>query len=158
MFKNGMKETGQTKIMIFVEKRAQEAFKKVIESLYTGVLETPLSSEIILQILELADQYDLPETIQLGIDKMKSTIQSAAVCSQVCDFVSSSNVKSAAVLLKACAAWLDTKFEDFDATWETDDFMNLSFAALRTLLESGEWAVSTENVGLYLAKCVTNSP
>jgi len=150
MLSNGMKETNQSKVQIFLEPEKHTSFKELIRFLYTGTFDDK-SPETLCTILILADQYDLPDAAQYAAEILQKSEMNYKSCGKYLRFLNTIQMSDIFKhLYNGCASFLEEKFEIFDDAWRNDEFYKLNHFQVEILIKSDKIKVFSENT-MYLA-------
>ena len=120
-----------------------EAHLVLIEAMYKLDVLNDKEYRLIVQILVLANKYDVPLVIKKCTYVLLATTASLEMCEYILQ--QTEHLTEMALVYDMLQTFLVKEFSPFDEIWTTKKFSDLSEAAVRLLLKSDDLATQSEN-------------
>ena len=148
LFYSGMKETYSKEVAMKIYDHELEAHLVLIEAMYKLDVLKDKDYHLVVQVLVLANKYDIP----LVIKKCKYILSATTPSLEMCEYVlkQTEHLTKMDVVYDVLQKCLIEQFSPIDRSWRTEKFTELSEAALRLLLKSDDLATMSENT-IFLA-------
>ena len=143
LFYSGMKESFSKEVVIKIAENELEAHLTLIEAMYRMEVLDDKDYSLVLQILVLANMYDVDLVFKKCNYIMMSTPLTLEICEEIIQTIS--GLSACADLIIVLEKFLVKEFMPFDKTWILDKFIHLSKASLKLLLSSDHLPVQCEN-------------
>ena len=140
LFYSGMKETYSKEVIMKIYEHELEAHLVLIEAMYKPDVLKDKDYRLIVQVLILANKYDVP----LVTIRCKSVLTATAGSLEICEYILQ-QTEHLTEMNDVLQKFLVKEFTQFDKTWKTEKFTALSEGALRLLLKSDDLAIQSEN-------------
>ena len=138
LFYSGMKEATSKEVHIQVHECEEQNHLKMLEAIYRPYILDDLAIEEILQILELANKYDVTYVFRKCKYLIKTTSLTIADCEMVINCIQiKHDIPFTSDLVDTVKEFLADEFSPLDMNWEDEKFTSLSEALLRLLLNCG---------------------
>ena len=143
LFYSGMKETYSKEVVMKIYEHELEAHVVLIEAMYKPNVLKDKDYHLIVQVLILANKYDVP----LVATKCKSFLMATAASLEMCEYIlqQTEHLTEMNLVHDMLQTFLVKEFTPFDKIWTTEKFTALSEAALRLLFKSDDLATQSEN-------------
>ena len=143
LFYSGMKETYSKEVVMKIYEHELEAHLVLIEAMYKPDVLKDKNYHLIVQVLILANKYD----VSLLIKKCKSVLTATTPSLKMSEYIlqETEHLTEMALVYDMLQTFLVKEFSPFDEIWTTKKFTDLSEAAVRLLLKSDELATQSEN-------------
>ena len=144
LFYSGMKETYSKEVVMKIYEHELEAHHVLIEAMYKPDVLKDRDYRLIVQVLILANKYDVP----LVTTKCKSFLTATTASLEMCEYIlqQTEHLTEMNLVHDMLQRFLVKEFTPFDKIWTTEKFTALSEAALRLLLKSDDLATQSENM------------
>ena len=150
LFCSGMKESHSKEVTMRVSESELQAHLTLIEAMYRLDVLNDKDYHHVLQVLVLADKYDVNRVLKKCKYTLMSTLLTLEKCVRILDVVN--DLPEFTDLIGLVEEFLMKEFTPLDKTWTVNKFLDLSEASLRLLLSSNELAVQSENT-VFVALC-----
>ena len=146
LFYSGMKEATSKEVHIKIQESEEQSHLKMLEAIYRPYILNNLNVEELLQILELANKYDITYVFR----KCKYLIQDSSLTIADCEMIincieTKQDIPSTSDLVELVKEFLVKTFSPLDTNWENETFTNLSETLLRVLLSCQNLKTQSEN-------------
>ena len=143
LFFSGMKETYSKEVVMKIYEHELEAHLVLIEAMYKLDVLNDKEYRLIVQVLVLANKYDVP----LVIKKCKYVLLATTPSLETCEYIlkETEHLTEMNLVYDVLQTFLVKEFTPFDEIWTTEKFTDLSKAAVRLLLKSDDLATESEN-------------
>ena len=143
LFFSGMRETYSKEVVMKIYEHELEAHVVLIEAMYRLDVLKIKDYRLIVQVLELANKYDVP----IVIKKCKYVLASTAPSLEMCEHIlkETEHLTEMDLVYDVLQTFLVKEFTPIEKTWTTMKFIKLSKAAVRLLLKSDDLAAKSEN-------------
>ena len=143
LFYSGMKETYSKEVIMKIYEHELEAHLVLIEAMYKPDVLKDKDYHLIVQVLILANKYDVP----LVTTKCKTFLKATTASLEMCEYIlqQTEHLTEMALVHDMLQRFLVKEFTPFDKMWTTEKFTALSEAALRLLFKSDDLATQSEN-------------
>ena len=146
LFYSGMKEATSKEVHIKIQESEEQSHLTLIEAIYRPYILDNLNMKELLQILELANKYDITYVFR----KCKYLIQDSSLTIADCEMIINciqvkQNMPSTSDLVETVKEFLGSEFSPLDTNWENEKFTNLSETLLRVLLSCEKLKTQSEN-------------
>ena len=143
LFFSGMKETYSKEVVMKIYEHELEAHLVLIEAMYKLDVLNDKEYRLIVQVLVLANKYDVP----LLIKKCKYVLLATTPSLEMCEYIlkETEHLTEMNLVYEMLQTFLVKEFTPFDEIWTTEKFTDLSKAAVRLLLKSDDLATESEN-------------
>ena len=143
LFYSGMKETYSKEVVMKVYDHELEAHLVLVEAMYKLDVLDDKDYRLIVQVLVLANKYDVP----LVFKKCKYVLLSTAPSLEMCEDIlqKTEHLTEMDDVNGILEAYLVKEFTPIDRTWTREKFIGLSKPALKLLLESDSLSTQSEN-------------
>ena len=143
LFYSGLKETYSKEVVMKIHQREHEAHLALIEAMYKLDVLNDKDYKLIVQVLILANKYDIP----LLVKKCKYLLLSTAPNLEMCEYIlkETQHLSEMEIVYEILEEFLVKQFTPIDKTWTMDKFTDLSVPALRLLLGSDHLPTKSEN-------------
>ena len=143
LFFSGMRETYSKEVVMKFYEHELEAHVVLIEAMYRLNVLKIKDYRLIVQVLELANKYDVP----IVIKKCKYVLASTAPSLEMCEHIlkETEHLTEMDLVYDMLQTFLVKEFTPIEKTWTTMKFIELSKAAVRLLLKSDDLATESEN-------------
>lgn len=145
LFYSGMKEATSKEVHIQVHECEEQNHLKMLEAIYRPYILDDLAIEEILQILELANKYDLTYVFRKCKYLIKTRSLTIADCEMIINCIQvEHDIPSTSDLVDTVKEFVADEFSPLDMNWEDEKFTSLSEALLRLLLNC-EYSLVTQS-------------
>ena len=145
LFYSGMKEATSKEVHIQVHECEEQNHLKMLEAIYRPYILDDLAIEEILQILELANKYDVTYVFRKCKYLIKTRSLTIADCEMIINCIQvKHDIPSTSDLVDTVTEFLADEFSPLDMNWEDEKFTSLSEALLRLLLNC-EYSLGTQS-------------
>ena len=143
LFYSGMKETYSKEVVMKIYEDDLQAHITLIEAMYKLDVLNDKDYRLLVQVLVLANKYD----VRLVIKKCKYVLLSTPPSLEMCDYClrEMEHLSDMADIYDMLEKFLVNEFTPIDETWTMKKFTGLSKAALRLLLGSDSLGSRSEN-------------
>ena len=143
LFFSGMKETYSKEVVMKIYEHELEAHLALIEAMYKLDVLNDKEYRLIVQVLVLANKYDVP----LVMKKCKYFLASTTPSLEMSEHIlkETEHLTEMDLVYDMLQTFLVKEFTPIEKTWTTMKFIKLSKAALRLLLKSDDLATESEN-------------
>ncbi|CAB4042695.1 kelch 28 [Paramuricea clavata] len=143
LFYSGMKETYSNEVVMKIYEDDLQAHLTLIEAMYKLDVLIDKDYHLVVQVLVLANKYDVRHVIK----KCKYVLLSTAPSLDMCEYILQEikHLSHMADMYDMLEKFLVKEFTPIDKTWTMEKFTGLSKAALRLLLESDSLGTQSEN-------------
>ena len=143
LFYSGMKETYSKEVVMKIHEHELEAHLVLIEAMYKPNVLKDKDYHLIVQVLILANKYDVP----LLIKKCKSVLMATTPSLEMCEYIlkETEHLTEMNLVHDMLQTFLVKEFSPIEKTWMSEKFTKLSKAALRLLFKSDDLATQSEN-------------
>ena len=143
LFYSGMKETYSKEVVMKIYEHELEAHLVLIEAMYRLDVLNDKEYRLIVQVLILANKYDVP----LLIKKCKYVLMATTPSLEMSEYIlqETEHLTEMNLVHDMLQTFLVKEFTPFDEIWTTEKFTDLSKAAVRLLLKSDDLATESEN-------------
>lgn len=146
MFYSGMKEATSKEVHIKIHESKEQSHLQMLEAIYRPYILDNSSVEELLQILELADKYDVTYVFRKCKYVIHKCNLSIADCEMIINCIEiKQKMPSTSDLAATVRGFLASEFNPFDTKWENDKFTSLSETLLRVLLSCENLETRSEN-------------
>ena len=143
LFYSGMKETYSEEVVMKVYDHEFEAHLVLIEAMYKLDVLDDKDYRLIVQVLVLANKYDVP----LVIKKCKYVLLATTPSLEMCEYIllETEHLTEMDDVNDMLEAYFVKEFTPIDKTWTREKFTGLSKLALKLLLKSDSLSTQSEN-------------
>jgi hypothetical protein len=144
LFYSGMKETHSKEVVIKIYEHELEAHETLIEAMYQLGILSDKDCRLVLQVLVLAQKYDVLHVIKKCKYVLLTTTLSLEMCE--CILKEIERLPDTGDIHAMVEKFLVKEFSPMDELETLDKFLHLSEVALRVLLRSDNLASMSENI------------
>ena len=143
LYSSGMKESSSKEIVLKVAAEELVAHYTLINAMYQPSILDDLDPYDVLQVLILANKYD----VSLVFKKCKYVLMSVVMSLRLCESILLIVIELVGTddLIRNLQKFLVDAFRPLDKFWLTDEFKNLSDVSIKILLSCDELSVVSEN-------------
>ena len=146
MFYSGMKEAKSKEVHIWIHESEEQSHLKMLEAIYRPYILDNSTVEELLQILELADKYDVTYVFRKCIYLIEKCSLNIVDCEMILNCIEiKKKIPSTSELAATVREYVASEFSPLDTNWENEKFTNLSEAMLRVLLSCKNLKTQSEN-------------
>ena len=143
LFYPGMKETYTKDVVMKIYEHKLQAHLTLIEAMYKLDVLNDKDYRLLVQVLILANKYDVRHVIKKCKYVLLSTTPSLDMCEYILREIK--HLSDMADIYDMLEKFLVKEFTPIDETWNMEKFTGLSKAALRLLLASNHLGTQSEN-------------
>ena len=146
LFSSGMKENREKEIHLKISKSEEHAHMVLLEALYRDEALNDKSLDELLDVLTLADKYDLKfvfKKCKYVVQENPNTFETSSKIVHVIKV--KRNMNDVEDLLEFVQPALVEEFNPLDENWQSEKFTSLSAPCLKQILSSDELIVLSEN-------------
>ena len=143
LFYSGMKETYSKEVVMKIQEHELRAHLTLIEAMYKVDVLNDKNYHLVVQVLVLANKYDVRHVIK----KCKYVLVSTTPSLEMCEYIlrEIEHLSDTADIYEMLEKFLVKEFTPIDETYTLDKFTGLSEAALRLLLRSDSLDTRSED-------------
>ena len=146
LFYSGMEETTSNEVHIKVREYEEQSHLRMLEAIYRPYILDNSTLDELLQILELADKYDVTYVFRKCKYLLQKCSFSIADCEKILNCIEiKQQIPCTANLAAAVREILVSEFNPLDTNWQHEKFTTLSETMLRVLLSCEKLQTQSEN-------------